>query len=250
MKKTIILLFSVLSLNSFAEIGPMPFERTNLRAKGMPNATSGRYLYLGNVPKFETHELEITISKMSLTARVQGLVSQDKIDGYARQLFNRWKNVDQALKDPVFHLHPLMQLKELSSKPTKDIDAWVKIADQYTKHVLEPISLDIYRDRRNKKNFSDSRDEEHYKENISVAYFQSLFGQYINPEEILQDRQRLEEMLSPVNSRRLFQMHLDHLFTEDRSTPGYVGFVNFQSAGRADSDSQDGRVHGGPLVVR
>src|SRR5690606_19150263 len=111
MKCSVFLVLATLSLGSWAK-GPMPHERTD--TPKLKNSHTGRYLYLGDVPKFEGSEIEITISKMALTARVTAHVNQGRIDTYANQLFMRWQRISDAMTDPVFSLHPLVKMSKLA----------------------------------------------------------------------------------------------------------------------------------------
>lgn len=215
---------SLLSLSLMAK-GPLPHERTD--TPKLKNATDGRYLYLGDVPKFEGSELDITISKMNLTARVTAQVNQGRIDTYAYQLFKRWKNINDALMDPVLSLHPLVKLSKLAEGKPSNTQAWTKIAEQYSKHILENSGLDIYQDQRNARNYVSNQAEDEYKSVIATAYFRYAFDTEDSPEAVIDDNKKLEELLSVENSRRIFNKHLGHLYTNTSKKDGYVGFLTF-----------------------
>jgi hypothetical protein len=186
MKNNLFLTLMVMSSSLFAAKGPMPHERTAVKtsyyakdaATGKyvqktgenANATSGTYLYLGEVPKFKAEELEFTVSKMALTNRVTGWVSQERIDTYASELYLRWKTIDDAVKDPSFSFHPLVKISSLITKNNTNAEAWTKIADQYSAHILESTGVDIYSGKRNNKNFISNQVREDYKDMISETY--------------------------------------------------------------------------------
>lgn len=205
--------------------GPIAHERTS--SPKMTNMTSGRYMYLGEVPKFEGKELEIFISKMNLTARVKAHVNQGRIDTYANQIFLRWKTVRDAVSDPVFSLHPLVKLSTLSEGKPANVQAWSKIAEQYSTHVLEQTGHDIYQEKRNKKNFSSNSESDDYRETIIEAYFSYLFNTKEKSDDVINDNKKLADLLSVDNSRRLFEKHLGHLYTKVPERSGYSGTLTF-----------------------
>lgn len=224
MKSSLFLVLLTLSLGSWAK-GPMPHERTN--TPKLKNSSTGRYLYLGDVPKFEGNELEITISKMALTARVTAHVNQGRIDTYANQLFLRWQRIRDAITDPIFSLHPLVKMSKLAESSQASTQAWVKIAEQYSNHILEKTSSDIYLDKRNSKNYESNQVEDEYKNTISEAYFRYLFDTDQKSDDVINDNKRLSNLLSVENSQRLFKKHLGHLYTEHSEKSGYKGVLNF-----------------------
>lgn len=225
MKKTLILSLLVLSSAAFARKGPQPHERTD--TPKLSNSTTGRFMYLGDVPKFDATELEMTISKMNLTARVTGYVSQGRIDTYANQLFMRWKQIDDALMDPALSLHPLVRISKLAEGKPTNTQAWAQIAEQYSKHLLENTSQKIYSDKRNAKNYVSNEAEDNYKKEIVETYFKYLFNTRESSDSVINDNRRLGELLSPANSQKLFRKHLGHLFTSGSDRPGYIGTLNF-----------------------
>jgi hypothetical protein len=218
-------LLVVFSLSSFAKKGPFPHERSN--SPRMSNMTSGRYIYLGDAPKFDGNELEITVSKMNLSTRVTAHVHQKRIDSYAQQLFMRWKTFNDGLSDPALSLHPLVTLETLSEEKPDHVKAWAKIASQYSGHVLEGTGENIYEDQRNSQNFVSASNEDAYKRSVSNAYFKFLFKTQELPDNIIDDSAKLEKLLSAENSRQLFQKNLGHLFTKTNERKDYVGFLTF-----------------------
>jgi hypothetical protein len=242
MKKSILLSFLVLSSSVFAR-GPIPHERTHIKttfhvqnlltkkyeqkSADKEKANVGTYLYLGEVPKFKATELEMTVSKMALTNRVTGWVSQALIDSYGSELFLRWKTVDDAVNDRDFSFHPLVQLSSLVPAKSKNTDAWTQIASQYSAHNLESTGVDIYKTKRGIKNFTDQRDREKYKEMISETYFKFLFDAPYASDDYLNDAYLKDSLISTENSRKLFKRHMSKHFTSDTGKPGYLGFVTF-----------------------
>jgi L,D-transpeptidase catalytic domain len=225
MKFSTLFLMLFISTNLMAKRGPQPHERTNTPKMG--HSTTGRYMYLGNVPKFDGSELEITISKMNLTVRVTAYVNQERIDGYAQQLFLRWKRINDALLDVNFSLHPLVKLSKLSESKPENVKAWSKIAEQYSSHILESTGLNIYSEIRNAKKYVSNQAEDEYKDLISKAYFKFLFDTELSSDEIIDDNEKFEKLLSKENSARLFKKHLGHLFKEGLEKKDYRGTLTF-----------------------
>lgn len=225
MKNAALIALLMLSANAFAKKGPLPHERTD--TPKLKNSTTGRYLYLGDVPKFDGSELEIIISKMALTTRVTAYVNQGRIDTYANQLFLRWKAVKDAVSDPVFSFHPLIKISKLAEGQPSNVQAWAKIAEQYSSHVLESTGLDIYGEKRNARNYVSNEQEDNYKNNIVEAYFRHLFKTSESSEAVINDNQKLADLLSVENSRKLFIQNVGTNFTLDNSKPGYVGFLTY-----------------------
>ena len=205
--------------------GPTPHERTD--TSKLKNATAGRYIYLGDVPKFDGEELELTISKMNLTTRVTAYVDQERIDGYANQLFLRWKSINDAQTDSAFSFHPLVKLSDLAQNQTAGTKAWIKIAEQYSTHILEKSGVNVYADKRNAANFESLQAEDEYKNKISEAYFKMLFDTNESPDDVINDNAKLENLLSSSNSARLFSKHMGHLYTKDSGRKGYLGYLTF-----------------------
>lgn len=223
MKKAIgfiLIMFSFSEL-AFARLGPFPHERTDTPKK--KNAHVGRYLYIGSAPSFETGDVELTISKMSLTVRATAWVKQDKIDNYAKELYERWLKIEDALKDPKFVLHPLIKLESLATAQTSI--AWAKIASQYSSHVLENRGVEVYQTKRNAKNVSDKYQ---YSENISDAILRYLFkNNRLNAHLIKSDNKLRDSLLSVENSRRLFSSHHQDNFTKRNNKTGFVGHITY-----------------------
>lgn len=201
--------------------GPIFHERTNTPKKA--NAVVGRYLYTGDVPKFNSNELELYVAKMALSLRAKGWVSQARIDQYASMLYNRWLKIHNASLDTKFTFDPLISATEYAVTQGTNNQAWLKIANQYMKHVLEDRGLDIYIANRNEK-----VNEDDYNARISSAILRSYFlDNNLTPSTILNDNQLRDSLLSVENSRLLFQKHLGANYTKDASRAGYVGFLTF-----------------------
>lgn len=203
-------------------VGPFPHERTNTPKKS--NANVGRYLYVGTAPKFETGEVDLTVSKMSLTLRATGWMTQEKIDTYASELYKRWEKIDSTMKDPSFILHPLIKLESLATKDTSI--AWTKIAKQYSSHVLENRGVEVYNSRRNASSLAGKADE--YSEQISTAILRYYFNDNsLTPEAIRNDNQLRDGLLSAINSRKLFKNHYSSVYTTTNVKPAFIGHLTF-----------------------
>ena len=205
-------------------LGPFPHERTNTPSKS--NAHVGRYLYVGAAPKFDAGELDLTVSKMSLTLRATGWVSQARIDQFASQLYKRWEQIDSTLNDPNFFLHPLVKLQGL---PTRDTSiAWAKIAGQYSSHILENRGVEIYNSKRNANALVASGRDDDYRNSISQAILRYYFNNNtLSPEAMRSDNKLRDSLLSSANSRALFKNHYQSVFTSRNDRSGYVGTLTF-----------------------
>lgn len=203
----------------------MPHERTD--TPKMKNTTTGRYMYVGDVPKFDGSELEVTISKMNLTARVTAHVNQGRIDTYANQLFMRWKSISDAMMDPIFSLHPLVKLSTLAEGKPASTVAWAKIAEQYSSHILEKSGVNVYSKKRNASSYEDNAVEDNYKNTVAEAYFKLLFATSESSDVVINDNAKLEQLLSVANSQKLFAKHMGQLYTASPERAGYVGYLTF-----------------------
>jgi hypothetical protein len=220
-----ILLASSITISGFAAaplLGPQPHERTDTPKK--KNAHIGRYLYVGTAPKFDGSEIELTISKMSLTVRATGWVSQSKMDAYASQLYKRWEQIDTTLQDPNFQLHPLVNLMSL---PTKDTSiAWASIAGQYSSHVLENRGVEVYNAKRNVRALEEAGNEDQYRSNISTAILRYFFNDNsLTVEAVKNDNRLRDRLLSPLSSAKLFKTHHGARFISSSSKAGFVGYL-------------------------
>lgn len=219
------LAFSSLSMATTNEMfGPMPHERTNTPLK--KNAHVGRYLYVGTAPKFEGEELELTTSKMSLTMRATGWMTQAKIDDFAAHLYRRWEQIDGTMDDPKFELHPLIKLETLATKDTSI--AWTKIAKQYSSHVLENRGVEIYNNKRNANSLVNNGKVDEYRQSVSTAILRYFFNDNsLTPEQVKADNKLRDSLLSKVNSQKLFKQHYSSVFTPTSAKSGFVGFLTF-----------------------
>jgi len=205
-------------------LGPMPHERTNTPKKS--NANVGRYLYVGVAPKFDGGEVDLTVSKMSLTLRATGWISKAKIDGYAGQLYKRWEQIDSTLDDPNFVLHPLVKLENIPRRDTSI--AWAKIAGQYSSHVLENRGVEIYNSKRNANSLAAAGKVDNYRNAISTAILRYFFrDNSLNVDLIKSDNMLRDSLLSVENSRKLFKTHYQSIFTPSNTKPGYLGHLTF-----------------------
>jgi hypothetical protein len=218
------LLMQGLAYADSENLGPMPHERTNTPKKS--NANVGRYLYVGVAPKFEGGEVDLTVSKMSLTLRATAWISQAKIDQYASQLYKRWEQIDSTLDDPNFVLHPLIKLQNIPKRDTSI--AWAKIAAQYSSHVLENRGVEVYNSRRNANSLAVAGKVDNYRSSISTAILRYFFkDNSLNTDLIKSDNMLRENLLSAENSRKLFKAHYQSLFTASNAKAGYLGHLTF-----------------------
>jgi hypothetical protein len=210
------------SFHASALEGPMPHERSNTPLKS--NAHVGRYLYVGVAPKFASHELDLTVSKMSLTLRVKGHISQEKMDGFASHLMSRWEKIDKTLQDPRFELHPLVKIMSLATKDSSI--AWAKIASQYSSHVLENRGEEIYSSKRNVQSLELAGKEDQYRKSISNAILRYFFNNNnLKAEQVRSDNRLRDQLISVANSRQIFKNHYGSLFTASQEKNGYLGFI-------------------------
>lgn len=205
-------------------IGPITHERSDTPKK--KNAHIGRYLYVGTAPKFASNELELTVSKMSLTLRAQGYMTQAKIDDYANQLYRRWQQIESTLQDPNFNLHPLMKLSSIATKDSSI--AWSKIADQYTGHVLDNRGVEVYGAKRNVKSLEEAGIEDQYRRDISTAILRYFFNNNaLTVESVKTDNRVRDGLLSAANARNLFKAHHGSRFISSTAKDGFVGYLTF-----------------------
>jgi hypothetical protein len=223
-----ILLMSSLTLSTVALaqkqnlLGPISHERTDTPKK--TNAHVGRFMYVGTVPKFEAGEVDLVVSKMSLTLRATGWISQAKIDGYAAQLYKRWEQIDTTLQDPSFVLHPLIKLESLATKDTSI--AWAKIAAQYGSHVLENRGVEVFNLKRNAKSLQAAGIEDDYRRSISTAILRYFFNNNsLTTESVKADNMLRDNLISANNGRALFQAHYSSVYTPSSTKPGYLGHL-------------------------
>jgi hypothetical protein len=228
-----------------ALLGPIPHERTN--TPKMDNANVGRYLYVGVAPKFNSDEIELTVSKMSLTVRATGQITQAKMDGYASQLYKRWEQIDTTMQDPSFVLHPLVKLQSLATRDTSI--AWAKIAAQYSPHVLENRGVEVYNAKRNARSLEAAGTEDEYRRSISTAILRYYFNNNsLTPDAVKADNKLRDDLISASNSRALFQKHYSSVFTPSIAKPGYVGHLTLvypvaaSVAGPFDQPAEDSQT--------
>lgn len=223
-----ILLASSLALASLAyadpKLGPIPHERTDTPKKA--NAHVGRYLYVGTAPKFDGGEIDLTVSKMSLTLRATGWMTQAKIDAYASQLYKRWEQIDSTMQDPKFVLHPLIKIESIATAATSI--AWSKIASQYSKHVLENRGVEVYNPKRNARSLEAQGITDEYRNQISTAILRYYFNDNsLTIEAVKNDNMLRDRLTSAANARALFQTHYKSVYTPSAAKAGYVGNLTF-----------------------
>lgn len=223
------LLASALFMTAFAfgdtnYVGPMSHERTDTPKKA--GAHVGRYMYVGTAPKFDDGEVSLTVSKMSLTVRATGWLTQSKIDSYATQLYNRWLHIDSTMQEPRFQLHPLVKLESMPTK-TSSI-AWAKIAGQYSRHILENQGVEVYNPKRNARALENAGITDEYRQNISTAILRMYFNDVtLTPEAVKSDNLLRDRLLSTQSSRNLFKKHHQGTYSPSQAKAGYVGTLTF-----------------------
>ncbi len=112
--------------------------------------TMGRFAYLGNVPRFESENMELFASKMGHSLRVKAWVTQATLNNYEFGLLTRFRGFYDAFIKPKMHFERLQNLKEIAAnlKDTTPREAnvkkWTTVASYYANHLLENTTLDIY----------------------------------------------------------------------------------------------------------
>ena len=209
------------------ELGIFPHQRTNSPYKA--NATVGKYLYVGTAPRFEADELFMVSSKVGLTLRVTASVSDSLRNRYAQILFERFYKIYQAFSiDSKKDFIPLQTYKKLESR-AKDSSTrlWLKIAEPYSKHVLENHGVDF-----NEVNASSVISSN--KEKVLTA----LLRYYFNNDALeLSSVESLKSSLSDSSflinlSQQLFDFHLGKIFTRKEhqntaKTKSFIGTLTY-----------------------
>ena len=204
--------------------GPITHERTDTPKKA--NAHVGRFLYVGNAPKFGAGEVDLTVSKLGLTLRATGWITQERIDTYASQLYKRWELIDQTMQDPSFVLHPLVKFQDLATK--QSTVTWAKIAAQYSAHVLADRGVEVFSAKRNSKFLDASGIANEYQADVSTAILRYYFDDNtLTPELLKADNKRRDYLLAPANSQALFYTHFNSIYTPTMKKDGFVGNLNF-----------------------
>lgn len=223
-----LLLASSLALAGLAfadpNMGPITHEKTDTPKKA--GATVGRYLYVGTAPKFDGGEVDLTVSKMSLTLRATGWMTQAKIDSYAAQLYKRWEQIDTTMQDPKFVLHPLVKMQSLAKQPATI--AWATIAGQYSSHVLENRGVEVYNSERNASSLARLGIVDDYRQSVSTAILRYYFNDNsLTPEAVKADNMLRDRLISATNGRALFQKHYKSVYSPNTAKAGYVGTLTF-----------------------
>jgi hypothetical protein len=179
---------------------------------------------VGVAPKFDAGEIELTVSKMSLTLRATAWITQDRIDQFSSQLYKRWEQIDSTLQDPNFVLHPLIKLESLATKDTSI--AWTKIAGQYSSHILENRGVEVYNSKRNASSLEAAGKTDDYRSSISTAILRYYFNDNsLTPESVRADNKIRDNLISVASSRNLFKSHYQSVFTSKTTKPGYLGHI-------------------------
>ena len=228
MKSFAPLLLASLTMTTMANAafipGPITHERTDTPKKA--NAHVGRYLYVGNAPKFAAGEVDLVVSKLGLTLRATGWITQERIDTYASQLYKRWEQIDQTMQDPRFVLHPLVKFQDIAVK--ESTVTWAKIASQYSSHVLDQRGVEVFSAKRNAKVLNSAGIANEYQADISTAILRYYFDDNtLTPDLMKNDNKRRDYLLAPANSEALFHKHFHSTYTPTLKKEGFVGNLNF-----------------------
>jgi len=228
MKSFAPLLLASLTMTTMANAafipGPITHERTDTPKKA--NAHVGRYLYVGNAPKFAAGEVDLVVSKLGLTLRATGWITQERIDTYASQLYKRWEQIDQTMQDPRFVLHPLVKFQDIAVKESNV--TWAKIASQYSSHVLDQRGVEVFSAKRNAKVLNSAGITNEYQADISTAILRYYFDDNtLTPDLMKNDNKRRDYLLAPANSEALFHRHFHSTYTPTLKKEGFVGNLNF-----------------------
>jgi hypothetical protein len=214
-------------------VAPFPHLRTNTPKKF--NATVGRYLYLGAVPKFKPQDIEITVSKSMLTVRIKAWVDKELYNQYAIHLLKRYKRiVDAFLNDDKLEFVPLQTIKSLRAKNKKqDVQAWLDIVEPYMKHILE-FNVDL-------EQIKNLPKKEYTKEILTslIRYYLDSKTKTIDDGlNLLSEIQKNPSDIKTVLlSRSLFLKHLSDNFTKStKRGENYIGYLTFVYPIAATSD--------------
>src|SRR5688500_18395306 len=80
----------------------------------------GRFLYTGDVPKIlNAADIEVHVSKLMLTVRVKGWVSEEQRKVYPSQLLLHWNAVRQAFATEAMSFEPLVDTGVLAAAEKK-----------------------------------------------------------------------------------------------------------------------------------
>jgi hypothetical protein len=124
-------------------------------------------------------------------------------------------------------LHPLVKISKLAEKKPMNVQAWAKLVEQYSGHVLDTTDQPVFTDFRNASRFASPALEEEYKDTVSKAVFQYYFDTKELADDIIADTAKFEQLLSKENSQRLFMKHLGHLYTPVPEKEGFIGTLTF-----------------------
>lgn len=184
--------------------------------------TAGRYMYIGTAPRFEAPELNLFVSKMGLTLRVQAWVKSSLHNEYAVILAKRFLKIAGALRDSEkLRLLPLASSDTLvANKKDAFEKLWISIAAIYSEHLLANSELDV---------LSPELSTIQLHENVIVSLARTYF---LDPNLNLESALALAEEVvkSPENfadlSQKLFDAHLGESFTKSTDHgDGYLGYL-------------------------
>ncbi len=201
MKSFLCILFYSFFLYSSRITGPIHHKEDSDKR---PKAHSGRFLYAGEVPRFKSRDIELTASKLGLTLRVQAWVTKDLVDSYYSQLFNRWKNINDALRDKRLSVYLSHYKNILKNEEMYGVDkVWLKVAQNYMKNVYDDFTL---------KNIS-NKNQEDLKLKLSLEIKKFL----LTEENENKNKAKISE--------ELFYHHMGKTFTATNEREGYIGYI-------------------------
>lgn len=191
--------------------------------------TVGRFAYLGNVPRFESENLEMFASKMGHSLRVKAWVTPEIIDGYELALLTRFQGFYSAFMKPTMHFEQLQSMEAIAaSAKNPDVKKWATVASYYSKHLIENPVLDIY---------ATPATEAEYKQTILVSMLRMLMNDLtLSVQDGLDLLIRYKNepnfiLARKPNSAALFAHHLGHRYTQapgiDPQKPERLGFLTF-----------------------
>jgi len=199
-----------------------PFAHQRTDTSKRKNATVGRYLYLGNAPRFAPENIELYVSKMGLTLRVKAFVPESMPSEYLGMLLVRWKKIHDAFQSPTMSFEAMKSAAELTSNARAVGEkAWIQIATQYMSNTLDDQGMDV---------FAKSLTREDYRDVILTA---TLRGYLNEPTATIESGLALHTQVGAdparfrSRSEQLFNQNLGDIYTRVRGTIGTIGYLTF-----------------------
>lgn len=213
----------------------LPFIAKPSSTRYGSNQSVGRFVYTGDVPRIlNPSDLEVYVSKVMLTVRAKGWVSDEQKRVYASQLLIHWDAIRQAFEMDSMSFEPVPNVKTLAANERKNEKRaqWLLADRYYMKHNLEDQGVDIYDDEIDRHAGVKQLAKEAYKNKIILA----LLRYYtLNPSITLEQGLRLvplakngeHEALNAALGSRFFERHLKDNYTESQERAGYSGFLTY-----------------------